>query len=170
MELIREISLEDLGYDNNSDPEKRYRLRKASRAIVINDENKIALLFVLKHNYHKLPGGGLEPGEDTKTALKREVMEETGCNIKIKSDIGIIIEYRDDNDMLQISYCYLTEVYGDMKAPSFTEKEKSDGFKIKWVKIVDAMKLLKNDSPRTQSGKFIQKRDLAFIKKYVDFI
>ncbi|MCK5594435.1 MAG: hypothetical protein KAI18_04275 [Candidatus Aenigmarchaeota archaeon] len=90
-----------------------------------------------------------------------------GCNIKIKRDISIIIEYRDDNDMLQISYCYLAEVYGDMKAPSFTDKEKADGFKIIWVTIDDALKLLKNDRPKTQSGKFIQKRDLAFIEKYM---
>ncbi|NOQ56326.1 MAG: NUDIX domain-containing protein, partial [Nanohaloarchaea archaeon] len=142
----------------------------ASRAIVINDENKIALLFVSEHNYHKLPGGGLEPGEDTSSALRREVMEETGCNIKIKRDIGIIIEYRGNNDMLQISYCYLAEVYGDMKAPSFTDKERSDGFRIRWVTIDEALKLLKNDRPKTQSGKFIQKRDLAFIETYVGVI
>ncbi|NOQ56220.1 MAG: ADP-ribose pyrophosphatase, partial [Nanohaloarchaea archaeon] len=70
MELIKEISLKDFGEANNSDSDKTYRLRKASRAIVINDENKIALLFVSEHNYHKLPGGGLEPGEDTSSALR----------------------------------------------------------------------------------------------------
>ncbi|NOQ38179.1 NUDIX domain-containing protein [archaeon] len=164
MEWIREIDSTDFGKERKTDPDKKYRLRKASRAIVINN-SKIALLFVSKHNYHKLPGGGVESGEDLETALHREILEETGCNIKIKQDIGMIIEYRDDKDMRQESYCYLAEVDGEIKEPSFTEEEKDDGFKLIWVTIDDAIALLKKDRPKTESGKFINKRDLAFIEK-----
>lgn len=164
MEWIREIDSTDFGEERKTDPDKKYTLRKASRAIVFNN-SKIALLFVSKHNYHKLPGGGVEPGEDLETALHREILEETGCRIKILKDVGMIIEYRDDKDMRQESYCYLAKVDGEIKAPSFTEKEKADGFKLIWVTIDDAISLLKNDRPKTESGRFIQVRDLTFIEK-----
>ncbi len=165
MEWIREIDSTDFGEERKTDPDKKYSLRKASRAIVIDNENKMALLFVSKHNYHKLPGGGIEHGEDQETALHREILEETGCRIKILRDVGMIIEYRDDKDMRQESYCYLAEVEGEIKAPSFTEKEKADGFKLIWITIDDAISLLKKDRPKTESGRFINKRDLAFIEK-----
>jgi len=164
MEWIREINSTDFGEERKTDPDKKYTLRKASRAIVINN-SKIALLFVPKHNYHKLPGGGIEPGEDQETALHREILEETGCRIKILKDVGMIIEYRDDKDMRQESYCYLAKVDGEIKEPSFTEKEKADGFKLIWVAIDEAISLLKKDRPKTESGRFIQVRDLAFIEK-----
>ncbi|MCK4928015.1 MAG: NUDIX domain-containing protein, partial [Candidatus Aenigmarchaeota archaeon] len=138
MEWIREIDSTDFGKERKTDSDKKYTLRKAPRAIVINN-SKIALLFVSKHNYHKLPGGGVEPGEDLETALHREILEETGCNIKIKQDIGMIIEYRDDKDMRQESYCYLAEVDGKIKEPSFTDEEKADGFKLIWVTIDNAI-------------------------------
>jgi len=165
MECIREIDSTDFGEENNTDSDKRYWLRKASRAIVINSENKIALLFVSKHNYHKLPGGGVEPGEDLKTALHREILEETGCNIKIRQDIGMIIELRDKINMRQESYCYLAKVEGEIKAPSFTKEERSDGFQLIWVTIDDAISLLKRERPKIESGRFIQVRDLTFIEK-----
>ena len=164
MEWIREIDSTDFGKERKTDSDKKYTLRKASRAIVINN-SKIALLFVSKHNYHKLPGGGVESGEDLETALHREILEETGCNIKIKQDIGMIIEYRDDKDMRQESYCYLAEVDGEIKAPSFTDEEKDDGFKLIWVTIDEAVSLLKKDRPKTESGRFIQVRDLTFLEK-----
>ncbi|MCK5235053.1 MAG: ADP-ribose pyrophosphatase, partial [Candidatus Aenigmarchaeota archaeon] len=70
-----------------------------------------------------------------------------------------------DKDMRQESYCYLTKVEGGIKEPSFTEKEKADGFKLIWVAIDEAVSLLKKDRPKTESGRFIQVRDLTFIEK-----
>ncbi|MCK5452140.1 MAG: ADP-ribose pyrophosphatase, partial [Candidatus Aenigmarchaeota archaeon] len=65
----------------------------------------------------------------------------------------------------QESYCYLAEVDGEIKEPSFTDEEKADGFKLIWVTIDNAIAILKNDRPKTESGRFIQVRDLTFLEK-----
>ena len=163
MELIKEIYEKDIGYDYEYS-NIAYKLRKASRSIVLNDSREIAILYVSKNKYHKLPGGGIEAGEDIKIALNREVMEEAGVEIDILGEIGAIIEYRNKHELLQISYCYYSEVRGDIVEPSFTEEEISNGFKLKWVSLDEAISILEKDIPDNYVGRFIQRRDLLFLK------
>lgn len=125
MNLLTEISDHDLGLVSQTNNIK-YRVRKASRAIVINQFNQVALLYVSKNNYHKLPGGGFEQNEGKFEALNREVIEEVGVEIKILSDVGVIIEYRNHFEMLQISYCYIASVENILENPSFTDEEIED--------------------------------------------
>ena len=94
MELITEIYEEHIGHIK-LDSEELYKVRKASRAVLFNSLNQIALPFVSKNMYHKLPGGGIEKGESIIEALNREIIEEVGAKIDIISEIGTIIEYRD---------------------------------------------------------------------------
>jgi len=63
------------------------KVRKSSRAIVINEENQI---FLFKYKFDYLaedkaiwitPGGGLEEEESFEDALKRELFEEMGVKI-----------------------------------------------------------------------------------------
>lgn len=163
MDLIKEIYEKDIGY-NYENMDIAYKIRKASRSIVINDSQEIALLYVSKNNYHKLPGGGIEAGEDIEMALNREVMEEVGVNIDILGEIGTIIEYKNRHKLLQISYCYYSQVKGDIKETSFTDEERKDGFQLKWVALEEAISILENDTPDNYLGKFIQSRDLLFLK------
>ena len=164
MELIKEIYENDIGYKDEN-IEIAYKIRKASRSIVFNNSGKIALLYVSKNNYHKLPGGGIEIGEDINTALHREIMEEVGVNIDVLGEIGTIIEYRDKHELLQISYCYYSKVKGNSKETAFTDEEKDAGFQLKWVKLDEALSILQEDSPDNYVGKFIKNRDLLFLEK-----
>lgn len=40
-----------------------------------------------------LPGGGIDAGEDHHTALKREIMEETGYTAQIGPYVGVCVQY-----------------------------------------------------------------------------
>lgn len=142
-----------------------FSLREAARAVVVNEQGQVALLWVGKSNYHKLPGGGVEAGEDRQQALERELMEEIGCAAEIGSEVGQIVEFRDKWDMKQTSYCYTAKKIGEQKQPTFTQKELDDGFEMKWVDGIDAaIALLTTDKPTSYEGMFIQKRDLKFLE------
>ena len=164
MELIKEIP-KKINYD------EKYTLRKSVRSIVSNDSNKIALINASKKGYHKLPGGGIEGNEDKNIALKREIKEEVGAEVNILDNIGIVIEYKEGSKQfkygqIQISYCYFSEVVGELEEKSLTDKEKSHGFKLEWLSYDEAIEKLKNDSPENKRiTEYITKRDLAILKK-----
>ena len=159
MELLKEIKDKEFPED-----ESILKIREASRAIIFDDNNLIPLLFVAKYNYHKLPGGGIDEGENKTQALVRECLEEVGSEIEVNGEVGKIIEFRSKWDLKQISYCYYGKIISKGK-PDFTEKELSQGFKIIWLSLKDAISKVENDKPENYEGSFIQKRDLEFLQK-----
>ena len=58
-------------------------IRITSRAVVINDENKVLLLKIKDGEGHCwiTPGGKIEAGETELEAAKRELFEETGIQV-----------------------------------------------------------------------------------------
>lgn len=165
MKLLREIHHSELVPNAKDVNPANFRERNAARAVVTDKDNRVALLYVGKYGYHKLPGGGVEDNENVKQALERELLEEIGCRAEIANELGKIVEYRDEWSQKQTSYCYVAKQVGEAGQPDFTEKELSEGFAITWVKnINEAIALLEHDSPKDYSGKFIRERDLAFLK------
>lgn len=166
MKLIKTIQFKDLKIEDTD----KFEVRRAARAVVFDSYKNIGILYVGKHNYHKLPGGGLEGDESIDEALKRECLEEIGCNVEISSELGEIIEYRDKWSLKQHSYCYLVNVVGEKRKPDFTQKEIDNGFKIKWMPLEEAIKLVENDSPEGYEGGFIQIRDSSFLKEAENYL
>ena len=139
MEVLKIIRDADIGSDFPAPAS--YRERRASRAIVFDRDGKIALLDATKKNYHKLPGGGIDEGEDIKTALDRELQEEIGCTVKNLRELGTIEEYRNGNLRLhQLSYCFLADLDGEVGVPHLEDGEAADGFEIVWMNLEDAIK------------------------------
>jgi ADP-ribose pyrophosphatase YjhB (NUDIX family) len=163
MKLLKTIRDSDFSFEGEYGEMKNNR--QASRAVVFDGENNIAILKVSKLNYHKLPGGGVEGSEDLIDALRREVLEEIGCEISVLGELGEITEYRGKFDLKQDSFCYLAKLEGEKGRPNYTEEEIRDGFQIVWVSLDKAIEILKNDQPINYEGKFIQMRDLCFLEE-----
>lgn len=168
MKLIKEIFENDINPGAPAVDESRFRTRTAARAIVTDDDGKVALLYVGRHNYHKLPGGGVEGDEDIRQALERELLEEIGCRVEVNGEVGKVIEHLDQFEQIQTSYCFTAKLIGEKGEPDFTEDELLDQFSIVWVKdIHEAIKLLESDAPTYYQGKSINIRDLALLKAAV---
>ncbi|MBI4896143.1 MAG: NUDIX domain-containing protein [Candidatus Aenigmarchaeota archaeon] len=139
-------------------------MREASRAVLFDEHNLVPLLYVSKFRFHMLPGGGIDMGEDKIQALIREVKEETGADINVMGEIGKIIEFRAKVNLKQISYCYLGKITSK-GTQKFTEEELSEGFKLVWLSLDEAISTVEHDKPNDYEGPFIQKRDLTFLRK-----
>ncbi len=164
MELLKEI------IDKTpSEDESRLKKREAARGVFFDEKGLVLLLFVSKHNYYKLPGGGVESGEDKMKALERETKEETGSEIEVTGEVGVVVEFRSKWNLQQTSYCYLGKI--KLKGePNFTKKEIDEGFEIGWFSLDEAISKVKNSNPQNYEGWFIQKRDGVFLEKAKEMI
>lgn len=163
----KDFGLENLVLDNP-------RIRFAARGLVFNKDNKIAILNKKKKNEYKLVGGGIEEDEDSKLAFKREVLEEAGCNVEIKDEIGIIEEIKSHDNFKQTSYVFSANVIGEIGETNFTQKEIDEGSRLLWLDIDEAMNLIKDSEEKLIASKyenvyhtkFIVRRDYEILKYY----
>lgn len=165
MNKILTIHEQDIVSDAPIADTANFRTREASRAVVSDSAGKVALLRVGLYDYHKLPGGGIDEGEDIPTALERELLEEIGCKAEVTGEVGEIVEYRDQFELVQTSYCFTATQVGEKGDPDFTDKELREQFSIVWADNIDsAITLLEQDEPTNYEGKFIKVRDLALLQ------
>lgn len=163
MNLLKIIRDTDFGIETPA--LSNFKKREAARAVVFDKDKNIALLNVTKKNYHKLAGGGMEEGEDVEMALRREILEELGCNIENIRELGIIEEFRSKFAIHQVSYCFLADVVGEKGLPNFMGDEIEDGFKPEWMSLEQAiLKMEEEANVEEYEGKFIRLRDLTFLK------
>lgn len=164
MKILKTIRDKDLNL-NFEDQAVYKQERKAARAIVFDKDKNVALLHATNKSYHKLPGGGIEEGEEIIEALKREAMEEIGCEIENIKELGIVEEYRNQYSLHQLSYCFIADLKGEKGIPDLEEDEIADGFETVWMSINDAIKILEGETElEDYEGRFINMRDLLLLK------
>ena len=69
MKLLKHIE------DKPLEKDKKVKKRFAVRAVLIDEKGHTPVVFASKMNYHKIPGGGIEKGENKIEALTREIYE-----------------------------------------------------------------------------------------------
>ena len=169
MDIICEITDKDvLGTDSLSNAEPRY----TARAVLKNGKDQYAVMYTKKFDLYSLPGGGIEGDEDKIEALKREVLEETGCTCESESitEIGCVYENRAHCNYTQYSYYYFVKAGNDVKAQSFTDVEMQNKTEVQWHSLEKVIDLIFNQNPGTNQQKFLQARDVAALKKYISIV
>lgn len=174
MNLICKITDKDIGeqYEKLDNPQ----LRLGARGIVIRDDGKIAIFNKSNKNEYKLPGGGIENNENPEVAFEREVLEETGCIVKITEHLGITEEYKSQSNFRQISNIFVGKVIEDTQKFNFTQKEIEEGGKLLWVTPQEGLELITNcydklvDSSyeTVYATKFVVLRDRKILEYYIN--
>lgn len=168
--LITTIADKDFDDEAPDFDEAKSWTREAVRTILLNSEGRIALMYAEKYDYYKLPGGGIEKGEDHEQALYRELLEEVGAKAKIIGEVGKIEELRAvANNMRQISYTYIAEVVGETGENNLEDGELAEGFKVIWVDLDEAIELICSGNVVSERGveqRFMALRDELFLQEY----
>lgn len=116
--------------------------RYASRGVLIDELDNVAMMYMSKNGFYKLPGGGLEKNETEVQAFIREIKEETGYNCEIISKFGFVEEHKNRNGFFQYSHCFYAKTVGDITEYHLTDNEKELGFKLEWFSIEEAIKIM----------------------------
>lgn len=166
MNIIGTITEEDFGRLATPEKWSSYRIRPAARAVLLNELSEIALMHVSKHHYFKLPGGGIDDGENLQEALIRELAEEIGTQaIDIVAEIGEVDEYRDQWEVKSEHYGFVARAVGLLIEPERTEKEIEHGYETIWAKNIDeAIRLVQSGRPTEYGQDFEKQRELAFLE------
>ena len=119
-------------------------MKKAVSVILINKEKQF--LFHLRDNKKNIPfpnfwsfiSGGVEENETLEEALKREVKEEIGCNIKNPIFVGIL----NIDNFGTLTYIYKAKINKKINEMNLTEGQKikffsyNDGINLKLPEIL----------------------------------
>ena len=141
----------------------RYKVR----AILRNEFDKYAVMYEDSTGLYSFPGGSVESGEDILTALKREILEETGCTCDVIHELGYIYENRAYCDLQQYSYFFTVTTKGPSMAPAFTSEEIDVGTKLMWCTLEEMVSLIENGKPNTNQQIYLKARDTAVLKEYL---
>jgi len=143
-----------------------YSVRTAVRAVLVDQTGHIALMHSVKHNYYKLPGGGVDEDEQLLDALARELLEETGCQAIVTDELGTVLEWRDFNHSKQVSYAYKAVLQGEPGNPHMTDSEIGEGFVLEWASNLDEAieKVEIGATHIATSIKFMSRRDAEILR------
>ncbi|MCL2546457.1 MAG: NUDIX domain-containing protein [Oscillospiraceae bacterium] len=113
------------------------------RAVLFDRDGNIALWHIKKWEVYMLPGGGVEDGEDFYTALKREMLEECGCDCEIIAELGRVDENSNcaEPSVVAENYCYIARVVGEKSELSLCDYEIADGSEPLWLPLPQAFEL-----------------------------
>ena len=145
MRMLFEIDKKDY------EPDAPVFVRPSVRGIIIRD-GKAGLVRSLKYNYYKVPGGGMESGEEQTETLIREVREESGLivvpsSIKEYGMVHRVQKGKYGDTFVQDNYYYFCDTQDEPMSQRLDEYEAEAEFTLEFVDPAEAIRV-NRDLPR----------------------
>ncbi|QZN76227.1 NUDIX hydrolase [Paenibacillus sp. DR312] len=170
MQLIRRITDSDFigGALEFMDTASRY----ASRGVLVDDKLHVAMMYMSKINLYKLPGGGIDQGEEIRDAFLRETKEETGYEAEIIYELGYVEEHKNKNNFMQHSYCFVAKAHSRVSNAMLTESEAQLGMIVEWMTFEKALEAMNSSEIICDdySTQFMIVREKAILEKAVEVL
>ncbi len=114
-------------------------VRNSARSIIIKDK-KVAMIYSVKYDYYKFPGGGIENGENPVDAMIRETREESGLVVlpDTVKEYGYVHRIqRSDRDktecFIQDNYYYLCKTADEAVSQELDDYEAKETYTLEYV-------------------------------------
>lgn len=149
--------------------------RQVVRAIVIDDAGWFYFVRAVrdddfgKATLIETSGGGVEPGEDLRDAIRRELREELGAEVEILCMLGVVSDYYNLIHRHNINHYYLC-IANSFGNRDLTEQEINDyhlsTLKLHYKEAIFEYELCSN----SKLGRLIANRELPVLKKAKEWL
>lgn len=130
-------------------------LRPGASALVFDEaREKILLTRRADNGRWCLPGGGMDPGESAAEACAREVLEETGLEVRVTKLVGVyttpdlLIEYPGGNKIQPVAFSFEVEITGG----KLTLSDETTEFGWYTLAEMEAMDIMENHVQRIRDA------------------
>jgi len=134
--------------------EKNYKARYAAYAILVNDEEEIALVQAPNGAFF-LPGGEIEGNETKEEAIEREMLEELGFEVVLADYLGQADEYFYSRH--RTTYVYNPGYFYSTKSWVQVSEPLEEGNNSSWESPKKAIELLKRGSHKWAVEEWLKK-------------
>ena len=161
-----ELSFEDKEWQQSGP----YKVRNIARAIVyVPAEDKFAFVEYDRNDkfgdgtFIETSGGGMEEGETEAVALERELGEELGFKVAIITKIGVVKDYYNLINRVNVSNYYLVRKIGEVEK-HFTDSENRFKFRTIYLTLDEAIERYEKACDK-KIGRLICQREKPIIEK-----
>jgi 8-oxo-dGTP pyrophosphatase MutT (NUDIX family) len=144
--------------------------RRIVRAIVVDDDGYFYFMRAVRDDDFgvstliETSGGGVEPGEDLETAIRRELREELGAEVDVLCKLGVVSDYYNLIHRHNVNHYYLC------RATSFGEKhlmpDEIEAFHLSTLRLTFEEAVQEYERRAcTPIGRLIADRELPVLKR-----
>lgn len=146
---------------------------KRVKILLVNSNDEI-LLGYSHHNY-QFPGGHVEENEELIDTVNREILEETGMDLKLTDlepfarNLGYYKDWPEEGKNRKIEIYYYevkTDEKPNLDNTSYTESEKDGGFELRYIPLSNVEEELKKNAEEFGDKKGIAREMLELFSLY----
>ncbi len=150
---------------------------KRVKVLLVNSNNDVLLGY--SHNNYQFPGGHVEDNETLIQAVNREVLEETGIELRITNiePFACAIGYYKDwpaegkNRKIEIYYYEVkTDEKPNLENTEYTENEKEGNFELRYIPLSNVENILNANAEEYGDKKGIAREMIDLFDVYKTII